>query len=81
MANFNSLSEHGQKYIIMAVNDLIKENLKVKDGAGLYVGKHWLTPESCYWLYKLLSQEAESCLVSSDVLSALKRGCNCPDLI
>lgn len=81
MTNFNELSEYGQNYIIMAINDLISENVPINDGAGLKVGKHWLTPESCYWLYKFLSQKSGSCLVSAEVLAALKNGCNHPEMI
>lgn len=81
MTNFNELSEYGQNYIIMAINDLISENVSINDGAGLKVGKHWLTPESCYWLYQLLSHKSDSCLVSEKVLTALKNGCNYPELV
>lgn len=81
MADFNNLSEHGQNYIIMAINDMIENNFIIRSGSGLYVGNDWLTPESCYWLYKFLSQESGSSLVSSKVLVALKNGCNHPELL
>ena len=81
MADFNNLSKHGQDYIIMAISDMIERNLIIKDGSGLVVGNDWLTPESCYWLYKFLSQESGSSLVSSEVLFALKHGCNHPELL
>lgn len=81
MANFNDLSKHGQEYILMAINDMIAENFLINDGAGLKVGKSWLTPETCYWLYKFLSQESGTSLVWGEVLAALKNGCNHPELI
>ena len=74
MNKFEEISDHGQEYIVMAINDMIQSNMNNSCSDGLCVGANWLTPESCYWLYKLLSNWSETCLVDSAVLQALKNG-------
>lgn len=63
----------------MAINDIIAENGIQSSTTGLQVGKTWLTPETCYWLYKLLNLEHDSCLVSDKTLRLLCESTNHPE--
>lgn len=73
------INENGLEYIIMAINDIIESNGNEYSKDGLYVGNTWLTPETCYWLYKLLNLEHDSCLVSDKTLRLLREGTNHPE--
>ena len=73
------INESGLEFIIMAINDIIENSGKKTKGDGLYVGHTWLTPETCYWLYKLVNIERESCLVSEKTLRLLREGTNHPE--
>lgn len=75
----NGIGDNGLLNIIMAVNDIIKHNMVIRQGKGLQVGSEWITPESCYNLYKLLSLQKGTCLVADSVLEALKNGTNHPE--
>ena len=81
MVDFNSLSDHAQFYILSAIDELISYNMVNSADTGLQVGQLWLTPETCYWLYKFLSQESDVFIVQPVVLEALKNGCNHPELV
>lgn len=81
MLSIENLNEHGLHFVIMGINDIISRNMKVSETYGLYVGNVWLTPETCYWLYKLLENKKGSCLVSNEVLEALKNGTNHPETL
>lgn len=75
----NGIGDSGLNNIIMSVNDIIKRNMIIREGDGLQVGHEWITPESCYNLYKLLSLHKGSCIVDDKVLDALKNGTNHPE--
>ena len=76
MTTLDNISEHGLNYIIMAINDIIEENGLQTSTAGLQVGKTWLTPETCYWLYKIVSIKENSAIVSEKTLKFLKESTN-----
>lgn len=65
----------------MAVNDIIRANMNTKYNDGLQIGNEWITPENCYWLYKLLETQRGTCLVDEAVLNALKNGTNHPETL
>ena len=75
----NGIGDSGLINIIMSVNDIIKRNMIIREGDGLQVGREWITPESCYNLYKLLSLQKGTCLVADSVLEALKNGTYHPE--
>lgn len=75
----NGIGDQGLLNIIMCVNDIIKHNMIIRKGNGLQVGSEWITPESCYNLYKLLSLQKGTCLVADSVLEALKNGTYHPE--
>lgn len=82
MTQFNEeINEHGLEMIIMAINDIIETNGCQTRSDGLYVDHTWLTPETCYWLYKLVSTMRDSCLVSDKTLRLLREGTNHPELL
>lgn len=82
MIKMENLSEEGLKNIIMNVSDIIDShycNSSYKDGMQL---EHaWITPEGCYWLYKLLSLDQSGVLVRPRVLEHLKNGTNHPETL
>ena len=73
------INEHGLEYIIMAINDIIENSGCQTNRDGLYVDHTWLTPETCYWLYKLVNLMRDSCLVSEKTLRLLREGTNHPE--
>lgn len=79
MVQISELFDNELEAAILAINDIIKANHVVRDGAGLQVGKEWITPFSCYALFRLLSLYGDSCLVDSDVLESLRLGTNHPE--
>lgn len=79
--NLENISYLGIRDIIMNINDIIQRNMEVTKGGGLQVGKEWITPEGCYWLYRLLETERGTTLVDDTVLDALRNGTNEPDTL
>lgn len=76
MITLDNINEHGLDYIIMAINDIIEENGIQTSTAGLQVGETWLTPETCYWLYKIVCIRENSAIVSEKTLRFLKESTN-----
>lgn len=79
MVNIENLNEHGLDYVLMAINDLVAESGVGTRQNGLLIGRTWLTPETCYWLYQLLRSKRGSCIVSDAALSKLKNCTNHPE--
>lgn len=80
MTQFNEeINEHGLELIIMAISDIIENSGTQYKNPGLYVDHSWLTPETCYWLYKLLNIMRDSCLVSEKALRLLRESTNHPE--
>lgn len=79
MVQISDMYDDDLQAAIMAINDIIKANRVECDGAGLSVGAEWITPFSCYALFKLLSVYRDSCLVDSEVLESLRLGTNFPE--
>ena len=80
-ANLKNISDEGLRNVIMNINDIIQRNMDVTKGSGLQVGNEWITPEGCYWLYRLLEPARGTCLVSDTVLNALRNGTNAPETL
>lgn len=76
---FNNISDYGWENILMNVSDIIQFNMIETESKGLQIGHEWLSPEGCYWLYKLLATGRETILVSDKVLDALRNGTNYPE--
>lgn len=57
MITLNNINERGLAYIAMAINDIVSgEYVESSKGNGMYLKNTWLTPETCYWLRKLLDE-------------------------
>lgn len=60
MITLNNLNERGIAYIAMAIQDIISsEGHDANKAEGLYLQRCWLSPETCYWLKKLLEEAGE----------------------
>lgn len=79
MITLENLNEYGLQYVLMAINDLVAESGVDTYQHGMLIGRTWLTPETCYWLYKLLSSKRGSAIVSDAALSKLRNGTNHPE--
>lgn len=82
MIKIENLSEEGLNNIIMNVSDVIDShycNSRPEDG--MQLEHSWITPEGCYWLYKLLSLDQSGVLVCPRVLERLKNGTNHPEML
>lgn len=80
MVTLNDISEHGLYNIVMNISLIImRHQSENNDDRGLQLDKTWITPEGCYWLYKLLAPHKGSCLIDDKVLDLLKQGTNNPD--
>ena len=82
MVTIENLSEQGLLNIIMNVADMIDSHFsQSKPECGMLLEHQWITPEGCYWLYKLLSQDQSGVLVRPRVLEHLKNGTNHPEML
>lgn len=82
MVKIENLSEQGLQNIIMNVADIIDSHFcNSSPECGMQLENQWITPEGCYWLYKLLSQDTTGVLVRPRVLEHLKHGTNHPETL
>ena len=79
MITLDNINEHGLEYIIMAISDLVSISGEENFQSGMLIGKTWLTPEECYWLYQLIVTRRDSCLVDETALNKLRNGTNHPE--
>lgn len=82
MVQIENLSEQGLQNIIMNVADMINSHYcNSCPEHGMQMEHQWITPEGCYWLYKLLSLDQSGVLVKPQVLERLKNGTNHPETL
>lgn len=82
MVKIENISKQGLQNIIMNVSDIIDSHFcNSSPGHGMDLENQWITPEGCYWLYKLLSSDETNVLTRPRVLERLKNGTNHPDLL
>lgn len=82
MVKIENLSEQGLQNILMNVADIIDTHYCYSSPkGGMQMQNLWITPEGCYWLYKLLSNDQTGILVGRRVLERLKIGSNHPETL
>lgn len=82
MVHLQNLSEDGLQNIIMNVADIIDSHYCLSSpNCGMQLESGWISPEGCYWLYKLLSMDKTGVLVRPRVLEHLKNGTNHPETL
>lgn len=82
MVQIENLSEQGLWNIIMNVADIIDSHFcNSSPECGMEMEHEWISPEGCYWLFKLLSQDQSGVLVRRGVLDKLKNGTNHPEML
>lgn len=82
MVQIENLSEQGLENIIMNVADIIDFHFcNSSPECGMQLEYLWISPEGCYWLYKLLSMDQSGELVHPRVLERLKAGTNHPETL
>lgn len=82
MVQIENLSEQGLQNIIMNVADMIDYHYRnSRPEGGMQLEHQWISPEGCYWLYKLLSLDKSGVLVRPQVLERLKNGTNHPEML
>lgn len=82
MINIENLSDEGLNNVIMNVSEIIDRHFVSSEPEhGMQLQHTWVTPEGCYWLYKLLSNDQSGILVSKKVIENLKQGTNHPELL
>lgn len=80
MVTLKDISDSGLDHLVMNISHIIlRHKTMYLDGKGLQLEKTWISPEGCYWLYKLLSPYKGSVLINDEVLELLKQGTNNPD--
>lgn len=80
MIQLTNINEHGLLYIRMAIIDMvINEGSDPKPGHGMYVGGTYLTPETCYWLYKLLKGSPDLYAIRT-AMDMLRNSTNDPEM-
>lgn len=81
MIQLTNINEHGLKYISMAIIDMVTlDGSNPQPEHGMYVGGTYLTPETCYWLYKLL-QESPELYAKRTAMEMLRKGTNAPETL
>jgi len=81
MVQIENLNEHGLQLVIMAIEEMFGENIRFSNIMSVpYFSKWWLTPETCYYLYKLLTTYPEL-HVNPHLLSLLKNGTDHPETL
>ena len=82
MIQIENISEYGLQNLLMNINDIVNlYAIRSFPECGLQMKDNWITPEGCYWLYKLLSNDESGVLVRPKVLELLKNGTNHPELL
>lgn len=82
MVTIENISEQGLQNIMMNVADIIDSHFSNSSPeCGMQLEHQWITPEGCYWLYKLLSLDETHVLVRPGVLEHLKNGTNHPETL
>lgn len=82
MVKIENISEQGLQNILMNVADMIDSHFcNSSPECGMQLEHQWITPEGCYWLYKLLSSDETNILFRSRVLKYLKMGTNHPETL
>lgn len=82
MVKIENISEQGLQNILMNVADMIDSHFcNSSPECGMQLEHQWITPEGCYWLYKLLSSDETNVLVRPRVLEYLKMGTNHPETL
>lgn len=80
MVTLNDISDYGLNILAYNISMILKRHLSENfDSKGLQLENYWITPECCYWLYKLLSPYKDGILIDDKVLDLLKQGTNTPD--
>lgn len=81
MIQLEDINEHGLIYICMAIIDMvIDEGHDARKEHGMYIGGTYLTPETCYWLFKLL-QECPDLHAKRTAMEILSDGTYVPETI
>jgi hypothetical protein len=76
MITLKNINKNGLAYIAMAIDDIVRgEYEESNKGQGMNLKNCWLTPETCYWLRKLLD-EAPSFITSQLTKKRLEKGTN-----
>ena len=81
MIQLENINEHGLMYICMAIIDMVvNDGRDPRPEQGMNVGGTYLTPETCYWLYKLL-QECPELHAKRTAMEMLSEGTNHPEIL
>lgn len=76
MITLENINEDGLYYIASAIDDIVRGEFKESSkGDGMYLSHTWLTPETCYWLRKLVD-EVPLIIVSNKTRERLQAGTN-----
>lgn len=82
MANLTNLSDEVMMLSRMAICDMIRAfKVKSERENGAYLKEIWLTPMTCYSLYKLISSDEYYQRNYADILEFLKNGTNHPETL
>lgn len=80
MLQIENLTGFGLQQIIFDVAEMIDSHcLEEQDGAGLQMENCWITPEGCFWLFKLLQNASCDSPTLARVREMLKQGTNHPE--
>lgn len=76
MITLKNIDERGLAYIAMAIDDIVSAEYESSEkGEGMWLQKAWLTPETCYWLKKLL-EETHPLFTQRSTRARLQAGTN-----
>lgn len=82
MLQIENLNETGLCYLIMDVAEMIDSHcLEEQKGPGLQMENCWITPEGCYWLFKLMQNARYNDATIARVRNMLKQGTNHPEML
>lgn len=80
MIEIENFSKIGLEHIILDVAEMIDSHcLEEQDGLGLRMENCWITPEGCYWLFKLMQNTSYVDPAIARVKEMLKQGTNHPE--
>lgn len=75
----NTITEHGFMYIAMFIEDIVKfQGMSEGRGEGMRCHNVWVSPETCYWLYRFLTDNCFD-LTNPQLLETLKNSTNHPE--
>ena len=81
MIQLENINEHGLKYICMAIIEMVvNDGCNPRPEHGMNVAGTYLTPETCYWLYKLL-KECPDLHAKRTAMEMLSKGTNHPEML